>query len=81
MPQNDETEEIRRLLIESGLVDNVAGLVQPYWNTEELIAEFEVIRFFAPFVQVRRRKDGVVGTMMFRHSPRLYFGWKEDENG
>jgi hypothetical protein len=50
----------------------------PTWTTDELPRDFEVIGFAAPFV-VRRRSDGQVGTLEFTHSPRVYFGWTEDQ--
>jgi hypothetical protein len=43
------------------------------WSTSQLTEEFDVIGFLAPFVMVRRKSDGVKGTMTFRHSPRVYF--------
>jgi hypothetical protein len=45
------------------------------WDTEELSRDFEVTGFMAPFVVVMRKSDGVIGSLMFRHSPRLYFGF------
>lgn len=45
------------------------------WTTEQAVAEFEFIGFGAPFVSVRRKSDGVEGTLEFKHSPRVYFGW------
>lgn len=42
------------------------------WNTEQLREEFEVIGFLAPYVVVRRKSDGVEGTMTFTHNPRVY---------
>lgn len=47
------------------------------WNTEELTEAFEVIGFAAPFVVVRRRADGVRGTLEFSHRPRFYFAFRE----
>jgi len=35
--------------------------------------EFEAIGFAAPLIVVRRRADGVKGSLMFQHSPRFYF--------
>jgi len=48
------------------------------WTTEQLTQEFEVIRFWAPFVFVRRKSDGAEGTLEFRHSPRIYFNFVPD---
>ena len=45
------------------------------WNTTELQQDFEVTGFAAPFVVVRRRSDGVKGTLEFSHSPRIYWGF------
>lgn len=45
------------------------------WTTAELQRDFEVISFFAPYVSVRRKRDGVVGDMQFNHSPRIYFNF------
>ena len=71
----DEPEEIRREM--QAQVNN--GEVQPEgqtWTTEQLRADFAVEGFAAPFVVVRRRSDGVRGSLMFRHSPRVYFGFE-----
>ena len=43
------------------------------WTTKELQEEFEVISFLAPFVQVVRKRDRVMGWMEFTHMPRKYF--------
>ncbi len=48
------------------------------WTAGEMSKEFEAIGFSAPFIVVRRRSDGVKGTLMFCHSPRYYFSWQED---
>lgn len=47
------------------------------WNTEELQEDFEVTSFLAPCVFVTRKSDNVKGTLMFNHSPRFYFDFKE----
>jgi hypothetical protein len=49
------------------------------WNTAEITSEYEVIGFAAPFVVVRRKADGVVGSMEFQASPRFYFAFEPDE--
>lgn len=49
------------------------------WDTTELEQEFDVIGFFVPIsnsvrlVSVRRRSNGVRGSLAFQHSPRIYF--------
>jgi hypothetical protein len=71
----DPTEEIQR---ELQYAVNT-GEIQPTgqtWTTEQLREEFEVARFMAPFVLVRRKSDGVRGTLTFRHVPRVYFDFE-----
>jgi hypothetical protein len=48
------------------------------WATDELREQFEVLGFAAPYVVVRRKADGVKGTLQFVQNPgeeRVYFGW------
>jgi hypothetical protein len=77
---SDPTEATRRKLIAEGApADDLAEAVAaeaPTWTTEELTRDFEVIGFAAPFVVVRRRSDGVKGTLEFTHSPRVYFNFE-----
>jgi hypothetical protein len=47
------------------------------WNTQELQRDFEVEAFAAPLVVVRRKSDGVRGTLRFTHSPRVYSDFQE----
>lgn len=48
------------------------------WSTDELTRDFEIIGFQAPFVVVKRRADGVKGSLQFEYkSPRKYFNWVE----
>jgi hypothetical protein len=49
------------------------------WTTAELQRDFQVLGYAAPFVVVRRRADGQVGTLEFVHNPRVYFGFAPDE--
>lgn len=48
------------------------------WDTKRLQEDFEVLAFSAPYVEVRRRSDGAIGTLEFKHSPRVYFAFRED---
>ena len=71
----DPTESIRREMqaaVNSGEIPPEGQT----WTTEGLRQEFEVQGFMAPFVVVRRKSDGVRGTLMFRHAPRVYFGFR-----
>lgn len=75
---NDPTEAARRLLLEAGIPEQDCAAADKRWTTAELTEEFEVIGFMAPFCVVKRRSDGVKGSMEFTHSPRFYFNFKPD---
>jgi hypothetical protein len=51
------------------------------WDTQELAQEFDVLGFLAPFVAVRRKADGVTGSLEFQHEPRWYFHYQPDAPG
>jgi len=85
---SDPTEDLRRLqqrlLNTDPVLDNRAAIEQEFgqaWGAEELTRDFEVTGFLAPYVVVRRKSDGVVGTLQFRHSPRFYFNFQADSRG
>ena len=63
---DDKSDERKRLEEKYGQV----------WDTQELQKDFDVIGFLAPYIEVRRKKDGESGSMEFQHSPRLYFNFK-----
>jgi len=45
------------------------------WTTTELQEDFNVIAFMAPWVEVRRKTDGVVGYLKFSDNPRKYYNF------
>ena len=51
------------------------------WDTQELQRDFEVRGFMAPFVVVKRKSDGVVGSLTFQHMPRFYYLFTPDARG
>lgn len=81
MSDHDPTEAIRREMIASGQPARDAAAADRKWTTDELQEEFEVIGFLAPFVVVRRRADGMKGSMEFTHMPRMYFNFVPDGGG
>ena len=77
----DPTESIRReRLVEiNAEPGSRASLEQEHgkvWDTDELREDFEGLGFAAPLVVVRRRSDGVKGSLEFQHSPRFYFNFE-----
>jgi len=75
----DSTEQFRREMITSGQVERDLKRAEQTWTTEEVREQFDVIGFLAPFVAVRRKSDGVKGSLEFRHLPRVYFNFVADE--
>ena len=77
----DETEDIRKLMIAQinaapGSREYLEAQHGQVWDTGQLSEDFEVLGFMAPVVVVRRRCDGIKGSLMFQHSPRFYFGFE-----
>lgn len=81
MTMHDPTETIRRQLVPDMPVELRAAFHndEPIWTTAQMTDEFEVLGFQAPYVAVKRKSDGIKGSLMFTHSPRYYFGWLADQ--
>ncbi len=81
---SDPTEAIRRerlaeINAEPGSREALEADYGQVWDTAQLTASFEVIGFLAPLVAVRRKADGVKGSLEFQHGPpRLYFNFVPD---
>lgn len=80
---SDPTEAIRRQEVAEinavpGSREALAAEHGQVWTTAELQQDFEVLGFMAPYVVVRRKSDGVRGSLKFQHSPRLYFGFSPE---
>jgi len=78
----DETEAARRKrLAEVNLAatgrEELEKRHGKVWDSQELRNEFEVIGFSAPWVIVKRKSDGVKGSLEFQHDPRFYFDFRE----
>jgi hypothetical protein len=80
---NDQTEAPRRERLAEinatpGSREALEAQYGQVWDTEQLGEEFEVTGFLAPLVVVRRKRDGVKGSLEFQHHPRLYFNFVAD---
>jgi hypothetical protein len=80
---HDETEDIRRHLVAQINTDPTSrealeAAHGQIWDTAQLGTDFEVLGFLAPFVVVKRKSDGVKGSLMFQHSPRFYYQFEPD---
>lgn len=81
---SDPTEPIRRAMVKeinekASEREQLESRVGQVWDTRELQEEFDVKSFLAPFVSVKRKSDGVEGTLTFQHQPRFYYGWQEND--
>jgi hypothetical protein len=77
----DPTEPIRRQRLaeinaEPGSREALEAQHGKVWAADELAADFVVIGFMAPLVVVRRKVDGVKGSLEFQHQPRFYFNFQ-----
>jgi hypothetical protein len=77
----DPTEPIRRQRLveinaEPGSREALEAQYGQVWTTDELVVDFEVIGFMAPLVVVRRKADGVKGSVEFQNQPRFYFNFQ-----
>lgn len=81
---SDPTETLRRERLAEinampGSRETLEAIYGQVWNTDELASTFMVIGFMAPLVVVKRKSDGVEGSLEFQHSPRLYFNFVSDK--
>lgn len=82
---NDPTETARRERLteingHSGGREALEARHGQVWNTDELRSDFTVEGFLAPYVVVRRKRDGQLVSLEFQHEPRLYFNFIPDRN-
>jgi hypothetical protein len=77
---SDPTEAGRRRRLaeinaEPGTREALEARHGPVWDTAQLTEEFDCVGFHAPYVVVRRKADGVLGSLEFQHEPRFYFNF------
>ena len=80
---SDPTEPIRRQMVAEinaaeGSREYLEAKHGQVWDTGQLGQDFDVLGFAAPFVVVRRKSDGVRGSLTFQHNPRLYFNFEPE---
>ena len=78
---SDSTETIRRSMVaevnaQPGSREALEAEHGRIWDTTQLSEDYEVLGFAAPLIVVRRRIDGVRGSLFFQHNPRFYFGFQ-----
>lgn len=80
---NDPTESFRKKrLVEINFEEKTRTELETefgaVYSTDQLTTSFDVVGFMAPYVVVRRKSDGVKGSMEFTHSPRYYFNFQPE---
>lgn len=80
---SDPTETVRRSLVQqintnAGDRERLEAQHGQVWDTQQLQEDYEVLAFAAPLIVVRQRSTGRRGTLLFQHSPRLYWGFSPD---
>jgi len=78
---SDPTEPLRRkrmaeINIQPMCREDLQEKYGQVWDTAELARDFIVIGFMAPIIAVRRKSDGVKGSLEFQATPRYYFSFK-----
>lgn len=76
-------ETIRRAMVaeinaEPGSREALEAQYGQVYDSDEIREHFEVVGFAAPFMIVRRKSDRSRGSLMFQHSPRFYFSFREE---
>lgn len=71
--RRERLAEINAVATERAALEARHGRV---WDTRELAHDYIVIGFSAPLVVVRRKSDGVRGSLEFQHTPRFYFNFQ-----
>lgn len=80
---SDPTETVRRTMVQQINTDvsdreRLEAQHGQVWDTTELQQDFEVLGFAAPLIVARQKTTGQMGSLLFQHSPRLYWGFSPD---
>ena len=79
----DPTEITRRSMVaeinhEPGSKEALQSEYGDVYDTSEAQEHFEFIGFMAPFAVVRKKSDGIKGSIMFQDYPRFYFKFQPE---
>lgn len=79
----DPTEVLRRerlaeINVQPGSKEALEAQYGEVLDTAQLAEQYEVVGFMAPLVVVRRKSDGILGSLEFQHNPRFYFNFQPD---
>jgi len=79
---HDPTELVRREMVRQinlnpGSREALEEAHGQVWDSAELIRDYDVHGFMAPFVAVTRISDNKPGMLEFQHMPRFYYNFME----
>lgn len=72
-------EEYKQTILDGKEELKKNSAIHDVYDTDELQRDFEVQSFGSPFVIVKRKSDGFLGSLQFINFPRLYFNFKKHE--
>jgi hypothetical protein len=58
--------------------EELEQIEQRIWDEFQLEQDFTLLGFRRPFAMVRRKHDGICGTVLYQDSPRFYYGFEKD---
>lgn len=79
---DEQPETVRRAKLAEinaapGTRESLEARYGQVWDPAQLAGDFAVLGFLAPVVVVRRKSDGVLGSLFFQHAPRYYFAFEQ----
>jgi antirestriction protein ArdC len=71
-------ERLAQISAEPGTREALEARHGQVLDSRQLADQYEALGFLAPYVVVRRKSDGLRGSLEFQHDPRFYFNWHPD---
>tara|TARA_R110000824_G_scaffold30179_2_gene99545 strand:+ start:2722 stop:2964 length:243 start_codon:yes stop_codon:yes gene_type:complete len=75
--ESKRREMVRQINSEPGERETMEAKHGQVWDMSEMQRDYSVVGFAAPLIVVRRKEDGVRGSLMFQHRPRYYYNFLE----
>ncbi|MGA2033218.1 MAG: hypothetical protein ABSG68_13250 [Thermoguttaceae bacterium] len=72
-PLKEMHRRIERLLSQPRTREELKAVFRQVWDERQLAEDFEVLGFIDEAMEVRRKSDGLVGSLSYQDSPRFYF--------
>lgn len=69
--------ELHRRIVDLLTLEDIP---EPTFTEEQFNCHYRLIGFAEPYVFVKRLSDGMVGTMLYKDKPRVYFCFEPDRD-